>query len=110
MFNFHCQLNPNAPKIKKFKNPETFDFEGELGFNYENNLVKWAQNSFHFDDIFHRKFQIPILVLLKKFRETLFTFNLSNADLPSIWRDFLLKIPNSNFGFIEKISWNFVYI
>ena len=67
MFNFHCQLNPNAPKIKKFKNPETFDFEGELGFNYENNLVKWAQISFQFDEIFHRKVQIPILVLMAKF-------------------------------------------
>ena len=31
----HCQLNPNAPK-----NPETFDFEGELGFDYETNVVK----------------------------------------------------------------------
>ena len=67
MFNFHCQLNPNAPKSKKFKNPETFDFEGELGFNHENNSVKWAQISFQFVKIFHWKVQIPILVLLKKF-------------------------------------------
>ena len=42
-----------------------------------------VQNSFHFDEIFHRKFQIPILVLLTKFRETLFTSKLHSAELLS---------------------------
>ena len=31
------------------------------------------------------------------------------AELLSFWRGFSHKIQNSNFGFIEKISWNFVY-
>ena len=43
-------------------------------------------------------------------RETLFTFKLQSAELLSFWRDFSKKIQNSNFGFIEKILWNFVYI
>ena len=42
-----------------------------------------VQNSFHFDEIFHRKFQIPILVLSKKFCETLFTSKLHSAELLS---------------------------
>ena len=46
----------------------------------------------------------------EKNREPLFTFKLHSADLLSFWRDFLQKISNSNFGFIEKIPWNFVYI
>ena len=39
-------------------------------------------HSFHFDEIFHRKFK-TILVLLKKFRETLFTSKLHCAELLS---------------------------
>ena len=42
------------------------------------------------------KFQF--LVLLKKFRETLFTSKLHNAELLSFWHDFSQKIQNSHFG------------
>ena len=50
----------------------------------------------------------------EKFRETLFTFKLSSADLPSIWRDFFHKQADTcEFYFRKKSwknSWNFVYI
>ena len=47
------------------------------------------QNSFNCDEIFHQK------EIMKKIRESLFTFKLHTTELLSFWRDIAQKIQNS---------------
>ena len=71
-----------------------------------------AQNSFHFDEIFHRKFKTPILVLLKKFRETLFisTLQSTKCRTPFILERFFTEKSNSQFWFCMLLRRHLVAI
>ena len=71
-----------------------------------------AQNSFHFDEIFHRKFKLPILVLLKKFVKALFTSKLHRAELEllSFLTRFLTENSKFQFWFCVLLRWHLVSI
>ena len=56
------------------------------------------QNSFHFDEIFHKKKNH------EKICESLFTFKLHTTELLSFWLDFAQKIQNSIWRHLAVIS------
>ena len=85
-------------------------FNSQIFFEKNSRNFVYIQNSFILTYFFHRKFKITILTLefyiLKKSpknRETLFTFQLDSADLPSFWRIFFW------IGFFIK-KWQFLSV
>ena len=92
-----ANLKPNAVWV--FENPDRRSFGKAIG-NVQFWLISWQFCTLDGVLIITYKSQKNH----EKIREILFTFKLHSAVVLSIWRDFLLKIPNSNFGFIEIIS------